>query len=93
MGDEIKKNEVGAKCSMYGGERRGAYGVLVGKLGERDCLEGVGVNRRIIFSCIFKNWDGGHKLDWSGSEQGQIAGCCECDNEPPLSVKYAEFFD
>jgi hypothetical protein len=50
------------------GEKRGAYRVLLGKLRERDRLEELVVNRRIIFSFIFKNWDGRHKLDWSGSE-------------------------
>jgi hypothetical protein len=31
-GDKIEKNEMGGACSAYGGgERRGVYGVLVGK--------------------------------------------------------------
>ena len=29
-GDQIEKNEMDGACSMYG-ERRGVYGVLVGK--------------------------------------------------------------
>jgi len=29
--DQIEKNEMGGACSMYGGERRGVYRVLVGK--------------------------------------------------------------
>ena len=28
-------------------------------------------------------------LHWSGS--GQVVGCCECSNEPPLSTKYGEY--
>jgi len=24
----------------------------------------------------------GHRLDWSGSEQGQVAGVCECGDRP-----------
>jgi hypothetical protein len=38
LGNEIKTNEVGGKCSTYGGEKS-AYRVLVGKLMERDRLE------------------------------------------------------
>ena len=30
LGNQIEKNEMGGKCSMYG-ERRGAYRILVGK--------------------------------------------------------------
>jgi len=29
----------------------------------------------------------GHGLDVSGSEEGQVAGCCECDDEPLGSIK------
>jgi hypothetical protein len=29
-----------------------------------------------------KKGDGGHRLDRSGSEQGQVAGCCKCGDEP-----------
>ena len=32
FGDKIEKNEMGGACSSYGVERRGAYGILVGKL-------------------------------------------------------------
>ena len=32
-------------------------------------------------------------LDLSGSEEGQVAGTCECCNEPSGSVKCGEFFD
>jgi len=71
------------------GERRGSCGETEGK-GSPGTL---GVNRRMIFSFIFKNWGGRYKLDWSGSEQGQMAGCCECGNEPPFSIKNEEFLD
>jgi hypothetical protein len=30
---------------------------------------------------------GGHKLDGSGSGQRQVAGCCECGNEPSSFIK------
>jgi len=29
----------------------------------------------------------GNELDWSGSEYGQVAGCCECSNELTLSAR------
>jgi hypothetical protein len=37
-GDQIKTNELGGPCSTYG-ERRGAYGVFVGKPEGRRLLE------------------------------------------------------
>jgi hypothetical protein len=40
-------------------ERRGAYRVLVGNLRERDHSENPGVDGRILFKRVVKNWDGG----------------------------------
>jgi hypothetical protein len=34
-----------------------------------------------------------HGLDRVGSGNGQVAGCCECSNEPSGSIKYGEFLD
>jgi len=34
-----------------------------GNLRERDHIEGLGVDSRIIFKCIFKKWNGRHGLD------------------------------
>jgi hypothetical protein len=36
---------------------------------------------------------GGHGLDSSGSGKGQVAGTCECGNEPSGSIKCGEFPD
>jgi hypothetical protein len=36
---------------------------------------------------------GGHGMGLSGSEQGQMAGCCECGNETSVSVRCVEFLD
>jgi hypothetical protein len=44
-----------------------------------------GVNGRIILRCIFRKW--GYGLDRDGSGQGQVAGTCECGNEPSGSHK------
>jgi hypothetical protein len=38
--------------------RRVAYGVLVGNLRERDHLEDLGADERIILKLIFKKWNG-----------------------------------
>jgi hypothetical protein len=60
---------------------------------ERDHLEGTVVYREIILKLIFRKSDVGHELDLSGSGYGQVAGSCECGNEPSGSVKYEEFLD
>jgi hypothetical protein len=41
------------------GERRGAYGVLVGKPRERDHFEDPDLDGRIILGWIFRKKDGG----------------------------------
>jgi hypothetical protein len=35
----------------------------------------------------------GHGLDQSGSGQGQVAGCCECNNKLSGFIKCWEFLD
>jgi hypothetical protein len=35
----------------------------------------------------------GYGLDCSGSGQGQVAGSCECGNEPSGPIKCGEIFD
>ena len=53
-----------------------------GNLREGDHLKDPGVDGRIILNWVSEKCDGGHGLDRSGSGQGQVAGCCRCDNEP-----------
>jgi hypothetical protein len=36
---------------------------------------------------------GGHRLDQSGSGQGQVAGSYECGDEPSGSIKCGEFLE
>jgi len=38
-----------------------------GNLMERDHLEEPGICERIILKEIFRKWDRGYRLDWSGS--------------------------
>jgi len=69
-------------------DRTGAYRVWWGNWLEKDDL---GVDWRIL-KWTLKKWDGGrHGLDWSGSGQWQVAGCCEHGNENPGSMQHREF--
>jgi hypothetical protein len=45
------------------GDRKGAYRVFVGDLMERNHLEELGVDGRIILKWIFKKWSG---ESWTG---------------------------
>ena len=64
-----------------------------GNLREGNHWGDPGVDGRIILGWIFGKWDRGHRLDLSGSGEGQVAGCCEYGNKPSGSIKYGEFLD
>jgi len=49
------------------GDRRSAFRIVVGKLIERDPLENLGLDGRLILKWIFKKRDGG--IDWIDREQ------------------------
>jgi hypothetical protein len=55
-------------------ERGGVYRVWWGNLRKRDYLEDLGISGKIILRWIFRKWDGGNGLDWSGAGWGQVAG-------------------
>ena len=62
-------------------------------LRERDHLEHVGLNGRIILKWIFKKWDGELWALLIWLRVGQEAGYCECGNELSGSIKCGEFLD
>jgi hypothetical protein len=74
------------------GKREVHTGFWWGDLGEDDPLADPDVDGKIILNWIFKKWDGA----WTGLSWlriGQVAGCCECSNEPPGSINCGEFLD
>jgi hypothetical protein len=56
-------------------------------------LKDPGVDGRKILKWTFDMLYGGHKLDRSGSGSGQVAGSCECGDEPSSSIKCGEFLE
>jgi hypothetical protein len=57
-------------------------------------LEDPGVDGRIILKWIFKTWDGeGARTGLIWLRITQVAGSCECGNEPLGSIKCGEFLD
>jgi len=50
-------------------------------------LGDTGVDGRIILRWIFGKLDVGVGPDPTGSRYGQVAGTCECGNEPSGSIK------
>ena len=68
-------------------------GVWWGNLRERDHLGDLGVDGRIILSCILRKWDVGVWTEWSWLRIGTGAGTWECGNEPLGSIKCREFLE
>ena len=63
-----------------------------GNLRDRDHLEDPGIDGRILH-WIFRKSDGGHELNLSGSEKGQVAGSCDGSSESSGSIMCREFLD
>jgi hypothetical protein len=64
-----------------------------GDLREGAHLGDPGVDGRIILKWIFRKWGEGAWTGLSWLRIGTVAGCCECGNEPPGSIKCGEFLD
>jgi hypothetical protein len=75
------------------GKREVHIGFWWGDLREGDHLGDPGVYGRIILKRIFKQWD--RDMEWIelAQDRDQVAGFCECGNEPPSSIKCGEFSD
>jgi hypothetical protein len=76
------QHDVGGACGTHGRVEK-VYKVLVGKPeGKRP----LGRPRRRwedgIRMDLMEIGLGGCGLDWTGSGQGPVAGCCECGDEP-----------
>jgi hypothetical protein len=56
-------------------------------------LEDPGLDGRIIIKWIFRKWNVGLGLDRSGSGWVQVAGTCECGNEPSGFINCGEYLD
>ena len=83
---------MGGACSTCE-EKRGVYRGLVGKLEGKRSL---GRPRRRWEDNIKMDLQevGYGAMDWiDGSGYGQVAGTCDCGNEPSGSVKCGEFLD
>jgi hypothetical protein len=74
-------------------EEKACTAFWCGNLKERNHLEDLGVDGRIILKYIFREWVGGHGLDCFSLGYGQLVGCCECSNESPGFIKCGEFID
>jgi hypothetical protein len=72
-------------------EKRAVYRVRWVNLRERNHLGDPGVDGSIVLRLIFRKWDVGNGLDRCGSGQGQLAGTCECGNEPLGSINCGKF--
>ena len=59
--DQIKKNEMGMACGMYG--ERSADTVIVGNMREEDHLEDLGVDGKTTLKWFFKKYDAGREMD------------------------------
>ena len=75
------------------GDRKGAYRGLVGRPEGKRPLVDLDLDVKIILKCIFNKWDGETYTGLSWLRIGQMAGYCECGNEPSDYIQCGNFFD
>jgi hypothetical protein len=76
------------------GERKCAYGILMGGLEGKNPLGRPRHRWDENIKLDFQEVEcGAHGLERSGSGWGQVAGSCECGNEPSGSITCEEFLD
>jgi hypothetical protein len=56
-------------------------------------LKDPGGDGRMILKWILEKWGGGMEWIDLAPDKGQVAGCCECGNEPSASIKYGDFLE
>jgi len=78
-----KMRWVGRVACMGRGEVH--TGFWWGNLRERGHLDDSGVDGTIILRWIFRKWD----VEWN--ELDQVAGTCECENDPSGSIKCGNY--
>jgi len=61
-GDQIKMNDLDGACGMYGRKERCIQG-FSGEMRERNQLEDLGIDGRIILKWMLRKWGGGL---WTG---------------------------
>jgi hypothetical protein len=80
-----KMGWAGHVTRMKRGEVR--TGLCWGSPRERDHLENLGVDGRIILESMLRKSVGSWRLHWSGPEEGQLASSCKRGNELSGSIK------
>jgi hypothetical protein len=74
-------------------QRKGAYRALVEKHEGRSPLERPRRRWKDNIKMDIREVGWGHRLDQSGSGQKEVAGSCECGDEPSGSIKCREFLE
>jgi hypothetical protein len=72
-GFSLEENLIWFRTNCVGKRRRVRTVFLVGKPEEREHLEGLSVNGRIILKCILSKWDEG---EWTGLRWLSSLNCC-----------------
>jgi len=83
--DKIKKNGIGRACGIYG-RPESVKQTLVEIHDEREYLEGLGVDGRIILKRMLKKWNG-------GTDKIRVANARESGNKHYDSVNFGDFLD